>query len=136
MITINNYIKGSFVAPSKGNYMNVENPANDQVIAKVGVSCHDDTDTAVKAAEEAFAAWSKMTIKARAAIMMKFHALVKENAQKLAEAIVKENGKNITEALADGEIILESEFNIHIHSPNDLFLFSSLSLSLSLTLIT
>lgn len=35
--------------------------------------------------------------------MMKFHSLVKENAQELAELIVKENGKNITEALADGK---------------------------------
>jgi acyl-CoA reductase-like NAD-dependent aldehyde dehydrogenase len=35
--------------------------------------------------------------------MMKFHALVRDNAQELAELIVKENGKNITEALADGE---------------------------------
>jgi acyl-CoA reductase-like NAD-dependent aldehyde dehydrogenase len=35
--------------------------------------------------------------------MMKFHALVCENAQELAELIVKENGKNITEALADGK---------------------------------
>lgn len=33
--------------------------------------------------------------------MLKFHHLVKENAQELAELIVKENGKNITEALAD-----------------------------------
>ena len=36
--------------------------------------------------------------------MMKFHVLVRENAQELAELIVKENGKNITEALADGKI--------------------------------
>jgi acyl-CoA reductase-like NAD-dependent aldehyde dehydrogenase len=36
--------------------------------------------------------------------MMKFHALVRENAQELAELMVKENGKNITEALADGKI--------------------------------
>lgn len=33
--------------------------------------------------------------------MLKFHALVRENAQELAELIVKENGKNLTEALAD-----------------------------------
>jgi malonate-semialdehyde dehydrogenase (acetylating)/methylmalonate-semialdehyde dehydrogenase len=42
-----------------------------------------------------------MTMKARAALMLKFHALVRENAQELAELIVKENGKNITEAFAD-----------------------------------
>lgn len=35
--------------------------------------------------------------------MMKFHTLVRENAQELAEIIVKENGKNLTEALADGK---------------------------------
>lgn len=33
--------------------------------------------------------------------MLKFHALVRENAKELAECIVLENGKNMTEALAD-----------------------------------
>ena len=41
--------------------------------------------------------------------MMKFHALVKEHAQELAELIVKENGKNITEALADGTFSFEND---------------------------
>ena len=34
-------------------------------------------------------------------MMLKLHALIRNNAQELAELIVKENGKNITEALAD-----------------------------------
>jgi acyl-CoA reductase-like NAD-dependent aldehyde dehydrogenase len=34
--------------------------------------------------------------------MLKFHNLVNEHAQELAELIVQENGKNLTEALADG----------------------------------
>jgi acyl-CoA reductase-like NAD-dependent aldehyde dehydrogenase len=42
--------------------------------------------------------------------MMKFHALVRENAQELAELIVMENGKNITEALADGKNFCRSMF--------------------------
>ena len=42
-----------------------------------------------------------MTMKARAAIMLKFHALVKRDTQKLAELIVLENGKNMVEAVAD-----------------------------------
>lgn len=33
--------------------------------------------------------------------MLKFHSLVKDHAQELAELIVQENGKNIVEALAD-----------------------------------
>ena len=41
--------------------------------------------------------------------MMKFHALVNQHAQELAELIVKENGKNITEALADGKFLVSTE---------------------------
>jgi len=67
----------------------------------VALSNKVDVDSAVAAATEAFPSWSGLTIKSRAAIMLKFHNLVKENANQLAELIVKENGKNITEALAD-----------------------------------
>eukprot|EP00546_Thalassionema_frauenfeldii_P009531 CAMPEP_0178908708 /NCGR_PEP_ID=MMETSP0786-20121207/8074_1 /TAXON_ID=186022 /ORGANISM="Thalassionema frauenfeldii, Strain CCMP 1798" /LENGTH=480 /DNA_ID=CAMNT_0020580643 /DNA_START=85 /DNA_END=1527 /DNA_ORIENTATION=- len=42
-----------------------------------------------------------VTSPSRASIMLKFHSLVNENAQELAELIVKENGKNLKEALAD-----------------------------------
>lgn len=101
MITVDNYISGKFVAPSTGEYLDVLNPADSKTIGKVGLSCAKDVDEAVDAAEAAFPAWSSLTIKARAAIMMRFHALVREHAQELAEIIVKENGKNLTEALAD-----------------------------------
>lgn len=101
--TVDNYIDAKFAAPSTGKYLNVENPANGDTVGTVGVSSTKDVDIAVAAADAAFPAWSKMTIKARAAIMMKFHALIKENADELADLIVLENGKNKTEALADGK---------------------------------
>lgn len=100
-VIVNNYIGGKCVPPSTGDYLDVNNPADFHVIGKVGLSNTSDVHDAVTAAENAFPSWSNMTIKARAAIMMKFHALVGQHAQELAELIVKENGKNITEALAD-----------------------------------
>lgn len=96
-----NYVGGTFVPPSTGEYMSVLNPADSTEIGKVALSSKADVDSAVEAAKAAFPSWSSMTIKARAAIMLKFHGLVRDNAQELAEIIVKENGKNITEALAD-----------------------------------
>eukprot|EP00980_Cylindrotheca_fusiformis_P010316 scaffold2299_cov131-Cylindrotheca_fusiformis.AAC.3 len=99
--TVDNYIGAKFVAPSTGNYLNVENPANGEVVGTVGLSSAKDVDTAVAAADAAFSSWSKMTIKARAAIMMNFHSLIEKNADELADLIVMENGKNKTEALAD-----------------------------------
>ena len=98
---VDNYIKGGSVAPSTNEYLDIINPANANIIGKVGLSGKCDVDTAVQAANAAFPSWSSRTIKQRASIMMKFHALVQEHSQQLAELIVQENGKNITEALAD-----------------------------------
>jgi len=98
---VDNYISGGFVPPSTKNYLDVINPSDSKTIGKVALSAACDVDKAVKAAHLAFSSWSCQTIKQRAAVLMKFHALVKENAQELADLIVQENGKNITEALAD-----------------------------------
>lgn len=101
-IVIDNYVGGTFQAPAAGNYMDVINPSNSNVIGKVGLSSAKDVDAAVKVAKEAYESWStNTTIKQRVAMMMKFHSLVEEHSQRLAELIVQENGKNITEALAD-----------------------------------
>lgn len=97
----NNYIGGEFVPPSTGDYLPVYNPADSSEVGRVAISNKEDVEKAVAAAKEAFPSWAAMTIKARAAVMLKFHGLVRDNAQELAEIIVKENGKNITEALAD-----------------------------------
>jgi methylmalonic acid semialdehyde dehydrogenase len=98
---IDNYIHGVFVKPHSNEYIPVLNPANGATIAQVAVSNEHDVATAVASAQAAFPAWSALTIKARAAILMQFHSLVRQHAQELAELIVQENGKNITEALAD-----------------------------------
>jgi malonate-semialdehyde dehydrogenase (acetylating)/methylmalonate-semialdehyde dehydrogenase len=100
-VTIDNYIGGKFVPPSTGEYLPVLNPADDSTIGMVALSTAVDVDQAVAAAKQALPAWSSLTIKARAAIMLRFHALVRHHAHELAELIVQENGKNITEALAD-----------------------------------
>jgi malonate-semialdehyde dehydrogenase (acetylating)/methylmalonate-semialdehyde dehydrogenase len=98
---VENYINGAFCPPSSGEFLDVINPANDAVIGKVAVSTVDDVNQAVDMAQKALESWSNMTIKARAAVMLRFHGLIRDHAQELAELIVLENGKNITEALAD-----------------------------------
>ena len=71
------------------------------MIGKVADSNAEDVAAAVASSKEAFPAWSSLTMKARAAVMLKFHALVRENSDRLADIIVLENGKNKAEALAD-----------------------------------
>jgi len=101
IITVGNYINGTFVTPTTGSYMPILSPFTSGTVGSVAVSAKADVDAAVSAASAAFPAWSSLTMKSRAAMMLKFHALIREHAQELAELIVLENGKNLTEALAD-----------------------------------
>jgi delta 1-pyrroline-5-carboxylate dehydrogenase len=103
-LIIDNYIGGKFVPPSTGQYLPVQDPSTGHAIAHVAISGASDVDLAVATAKAAFVTWGSShttTMKTRAAIMLQFHALVREHAQELAALIVQENGKNITEALAD-----------------------------------
>lgn len=98
---VNNYINGEIVPPAGGDYLDVHDPSNSNVIGRVAVSTPDDVNRAVRAAHDAFPSWSSMTTKARAGIMLTFHSLIRSHASELASLIVMENGKNMTEALAD-----------------------------------
>ena len=105
--TVDNFIGGHFVPPTGEQYISVLNPAvtpddSTAVIGNCAVSTEQDVNMAVEAAKKALPGWSKMTIKARAAIMMKFHSIIQRESEALAQLIVMENGKNMTEALADG----------------------------------
>jgi malonate-semialdehyde dehydrogenase (acetylating)/methylmalonate-semialdehyde dehydrogenase len=103
--TINNHIDGINKSPptatTSSSYIPVTSPSTSHIIAQVYKSTKEDVDTAVQSSKKALESWSKLTIKSRVAILMKFNYLVKEHAQELAELIVQENGKNIIEALAD-----------------------------------
>ena len=103
---INNVIHGKKVPPSSAEYLPVYSPSSPALshqppIAFVALSSSNDVQTAIQSSKAALPAWSSLTTKARAAIILKFHSLVKQNATELANLIVLENGKNINEALAD-----------------------------------
>jgi malonate-semialdehyde dehydrogenase (acetylating)/methylmalonate-semialdehyde dehydrogenase len=99
--TVNNYIAGQISPPVTNDYLPIINPSTSLQIGQVALSSSQDVNDAVSAAQNAFESWSSLTVKARAAYMLKFHALVRDHASELAQLIVLENGKNITEALAD-----------------------------------
>lgn len=98
---LTNFIGGKFVDVEGVDYLPVVSPANEEVIAHVPLSKAHHLEEAVNIGQRAFEEWSNVTIKQRAAIMLKFHSLMDTHSQELAELIVKENGKNIVEALAD-----------------------------------
>lgn len=99
-LTAYNLIDGNFVPPCGNEFIDVIDPSNGHVLGKCALSSDEDVKLAVLKGQEAFKSWRQTTVKARAAIMLKFHALMAQHQDELADLVVKENGKNRTEALA------------------------------------
>ncbi|WP_164116110.1 aldehyde dehydrogenase family protein [Sphingorhabdus sp. Alg239-R122] len=96
----NNLINGEMV--DTGEWLNVVNPANEEVIGQVPACGQDELDTAVSAARAAFRTWSKTPVEERQAAVMAISAAIKENADELYRLLTSEQGK--PHAQAKGEI--------------------------------
>jgi succinate-semialdehyde dehydrogenase / glutarate-semialdehyde dehydrogenase len=86
----------------------VVNPADGEKIASVANLGASDTLLAIDEAQAALPAWSALTAKARAAILMRWHALILENTEALAQLMTAEQGKPLTEAR--GEVAYGAAF--------------------------
>ena len=69
--TYQQFIGGEFVDAASGETLDIENPANGQVIAKVPASSAEDVDRAVNAADKAFQTWKQTTPQDRSLILLK-----------------------------------------------------------------
>ncbi len=98
---LKNYIGGAWVAATASHFDDVYNPATGEVLAEVPFSSRADVDAAVKAAAEAFPAWSATPVSERARIMFRFQNLLFQHQEELARIVTRENGKNFNEAFAE-----------------------------------
>ena len=101
-----NYIGGATVAEPKPE-MEVFSPLDGNVISSVALSGMEDLDKAVKAAQEAYPAWSAMPIKERVQIFYRYRQLMLDNLEELARLVHIENGKTMAEATAEVEKSIE-----------------------------
>jgi malonate-semialdehyde dehydrogenase (acetylating)/methylmalonate-semialdehyde dehydrogenase len=95
--TIKNYIGGEWVE-SKGEIVDVVNPANGKTIAKVPVSTKEEIDAAVAAAKEAFPDWRRTTPLARSRLLFRLKELLEENFEEVSRIQTQEHGKTIDES--------------------------------------
>lgn len=90
------FIGGSWVDSASGNTIDVVNPANGSLLAKVPKGNKADVDAAVDAARDSFnsGAWSNKTPAERANILWKFADLIEQNALALAKLESMNQGKS------------------------------------------
>ncbi len=93
METIQNFIKGEYVDPVKGNYIDNVEPGTGKVFARIPNSTQEDLEEAIKASREAFPVWSQMSVDKRSKIMHKLADLIETNLDDLALMESRDNGK-------------------------------------------
>ncbi|MFZ4451706.1 CoA-acylating methylmalonate-semialdehyde dehydrogenase [Salibacterium aidingense] len=101
--TLKNFIGGIWVESDTSVYEDVLDPSNGQLLAKTPCSTKEDVDKAVNAARKAYQSWKKMPVPKRARILYKYHHLLMDHYEELAELITKENGKTYDDAY--GEVL-------------------------------
>ncbi len=86
-----NLINGEMV--TTGEWSDILNPANEEVMGQVPVAGEAELDQAVAAARAAFPKWSKTPIDDRRTVIQKISAAIKENADELFRLLTTEQGK-------------------------------------------
>jgi betaine-aldehyde dehydrogenase len=101
--TLRNFIDGDFVDSAEGESEPILNPATGETISYAPLSSPEDVDRAVRAARQAFDAWSKTTPGERSLALSKLADIVEEHAEELTELEAANAGKPIN-AFRDDEI--------------------------------
>lgn len=109
------YIDGSFTQSTSDKWIDVTNPATQEVIAQVPCATEAEMANAIESAKAAFKTWKEVAISERARVMMRYAALLKEHQEELAGIICEELGKTKEDAMGDvwrGIEVVEHAANI------------------------
>ncbi|KAF2482187.1 putative aldehyde dehydrogenase [Neohortaea acidophila] len=80
------FINNEFVDAKSGEFLTVYNPHTDELVSdKIHAAGEADVDAAVSAAQKAFKKWGQSDPSERAALMLKFAALMREHAAEIAK---------------------------------------------------
>jgi malonate-semialdehyde dehydrogenase (acetylating)/methylmalonate-semialdehyde dehydrogenase len=98
---LKNFVGGEWVTPQTTQYLDVPNPATEELLARVPLSTADDVDAAVRAARRAYEDWSEVAVPERATYMFRFREAVLDNREELIRLVTTENGKIYADAAGE-----------------------------------
>jgi 1-pyrroline dehydrogenase len=101
-------IGGSFVDSASGETLEVVNPANDQVIARVPKSAAVDVDRAVRAADAAFPAWGHATPAERSGALLKLADALEARGEDIGRLESQNAGKPVGAAIDEVPVVVDN----------------------------
>ncbi|KAF3385925.1 Methylmalonate-semialdehyde dehydrogenase [acylating] [Talaromyces pinophilus] len=96
-----NFIDNEFVPSKATEWIQVHDPATNNLVTRVPQSTPEELSAAVASAQRAFPAWKATSIIARQQILFRFTHLIRDNWDRLAAAITLEQGKTFKDARGD-----------------------------------
>jgi succinate-semialdehyde dehydrogenase / glutarate-semialdehyde dehydrogenase len=94
-------IGGEWRQAAARNWLEVVNPATEEVVNSVPAGSAQDVEFAVATARRAFPEWSAADVDTRASILARAAGLIRAHAAELAASLTAEQGKPIAEARAE-----------------------------------
>ena len=96
-----NFIDNQFVPSKTSSWIDLHDPATNNLVTRVPQSTDGELHAAVESAKKAFPSWRATSILARQQILFKFVALIREHWDRLAASITLEQGKTFADARGD-----------------------------------
>ncbi|XP_024633259.1 methylmalonate-semialdehyde dehydrogenase [acylating], mitochondrial isoform X2 [Medicago truncatula] len=96
-----NLIGGKFIESKSLTFIDVINPATQEVLSQVPLTTNEEFKAAVAAAKKAFPSWRNTPITKRQRVMLKFQELIRRDMDKLALNVTTEQGKTLKDAQGD-----------------------------------
>jgi len=96
-----NFIDNQFLESEATQWIDLHDPATNNLVTKVPQSTNEELLQAVASAKKAFPEWRRTSILHRQQLMFKFVALIRENWDRLAASITLEQGKTLGDAKGD-----------------------------------
>src|SRR5262245_23064949 len=96
--TLQLYVGGRWIDSTASSFVDVVNPARNELLARTPLGGAEDVDRAVQAALKAYPAWRATPPVQRVKFLFKFKNLLEANAEELAKICTAEHGKTIDES--------------------------------------
>jgi malonate-semialdehyde dehydrogenase (acetylating) / methylmalonate-semialdehyde dehydrogenase len=95
---IKNFIHGEWTPSLGREFVDITNPATEEILDQCPLSTADDVDRAVKSAKAAFKSWRETPAQERVQYLFRLKVLLEENSEEMARLTTQENGKTLVEA--------------------------------------
>jgi len=106
--TYQQYLGGQWVDSAEGGTIDVQNPADGKVIARVQGSTAEDVDRAVEAAATAFETWQHTTPAERSLALLKLADAIEERADELGRLESQNAGKPVAAAIDEIPAVVDN----------------------------